>query len=424
MALLYLFIKVALLAVFMTCLTPLRDSSKKTYAVIIIGNVIIWLLNFLIYEIKGLVFLDHVFLLTASVPAFICFSAVAKYKGAKVLFSLLTVSVFGMLNAFLSFLPTLIIKHYLVDALVNSLCFVLTIVFIIKVFRKPYFRIIEALENGWGPFCFVTFIMLAIIFLLQYYPVPIRSKLENIPLLLLAYVLMFAFYAIVYLNFENITHYYQLKQDKRLMILQTEMQKKEYAAILDKLNAAQIYRHDMKHHINALSALLHENNLGEAEKYLGKLSDRLNDTVIEQYCENYVVNAILSSYISKAREEGIEVTCKADVSADMKMEELELGAIFANAMDNAITACGKIEDQAHRKISVDCREHCGQIYIQISNAFAGEVKFDGEYPVSNREGHGFGTRSIAAIAQKYGGVFSFAAEEGRFVTTVILNVTD
>lgn len=421
MALLYLLIKVALLAIFMTCLTPIRDNSKKTYAVIVIGNILIWLLNFLIYEIKGLVFLDHVFLITASLPAYICFSIVAKYKGAKVLFSLLTVSVFGMLNAFLSFLPTIIVKHYLIDALVNTLCFILTIVFIMKVFRKPYFRILDELDNGWGPFCFVTFLMLAMIFLLQYYPVPVRDKPENIPLLLLAYLLMSAFYAIIYLNFENITHYAQLKQDKKLMILQTEMQKKEYDAILDKLTHAQIYRHDMKHYINALSALLRDNNISEAEKYLGKLSDKLNDTVIEKYCENYVVNAILSFYISKARGEGIEVTCKADVPAGLKIEDLELGAVFSNAMDNAIAACGQIEDRAARKISVDCREHMGQMYIQIRNTFAGEVRFDGEYPVSKREGHGFGTRSIAAIAGKYGGIFSFTAKEGFFETTVILN---
>jgi sensor histidine kinase YesM len=421
MALLYLFIKVALLAVFMTCLTPLRDNSKRTYAVIVLGNVFIWLFNFLIYELKGLVFLDHVYLLTASLPAYFCFSAVAKYKGAKVLFSLLTVSVFGMLNAFLSFLPTLLIKHYLVDALVNSLCFILTIVFIIKVFRRPYFRILEALERGWGPFCFISFLMLAMIFLLQYYPVPIRDKAENIPLLLLAYILMSAFYAIIYLNFENITHYYQLKQDKKLMLLQTEMQKKQYDSILDKLSDAQIYRHDMKHHINALSTLLHDNKASEAEKYLGRLSERLNDTVIEQYCENYVVNAILSFYIGKAREEGIEVICKAYVPAGSNIEDMELGAVFSNAMDNAIAACMKMEDRTARRISVECREQCGQMYIQIRNTFAGEVKFDGEYPVSQREGHGFGTRSIAAIANKYSGIFSFAVEEGFFVTTVILN---
>ena len=420
MALLYLFIKVALLAVFMTCLTPLKDQTKKTYAVIVVGNVFIWLLNFLIYEIKGLVFLDHVFLISASLPAFICFSVVAKFKGAKVLFSLLTVSIFGMLSAFLSFLPTLLIKNYVVDAFFNTLCYILIIVFIIKVFRKPYFKIMEALENGWWPFCFISFLLLAIIFLLQYYPKPIANGPENIPLLCLVYILVFAFYAIVYLNFENITHYYQLKQDKRLMMLQTEMQKKEYAAILDKLNAAQIYRHDMKHHIHVLNAMLHENNPLEAEKYLGRLSDRLSDTVIEKHCENYVVNAILSTYISKAREEGIEVNCRADIPAELAMEDMELGTVFSNTMDNAINACGKMEGSADRRISIDCREHFGQLHIQISNTYAGEIEFDGEYPVSIREGHGFGTRSIAAIAKKYGGVFSFAAKNGLFVTTVLL----
>jgi uncharacterized membrane protein len=71
MALLYLLIKVALLAIFMTCLTPLRDNSRKTYAVIVIGNVFIWLLNFLIYNVKGLLFLDHFFLITGSLPAYV-----------------------------------------------------------------------------------------------------------------------------------------------------------------------------------------------------------------------------------------------------------------------------------------------------------------------------------------------------------------
>ena len=60
------------------------------------------------------------------------------------------------------------------------------------------------------------------------------------------------------------------------------------------------------------------------------------------------------------------------------------------------------------------------MYIRISNPVAGEVRFEGEYPASGSEGHGIGTRSIAEIAQKYGGVFSFAVQEGIFKTTVTL----
>jgi Signal transduction histidine kinase regulating citrate/malate metabolism len=419
--LLYLFIKVVLLAIFMTSLTPLKNNDKKSYSIIVVGNIIIWLSNFLIYVLVDVSFLERVIFLSTVLPAFIFFSVIAKYPGFKVLFTLLTVSLFGMMCGFVSVLATLMFNNDGIGALFNVLCYILIIVFIMKVFRKPYYRMLETLETGWGLFCSVPFILMVIIFLLQYHPVSIENRPENISLLFLVYILVFAFYTIVYLNFENISQYYQLKQDKRLMLLQTEMQKKEYAAILDKINAIQIYRHDIRHHINAINALVDENNLVEAKKYLGKLDDRLTSTVIEKYCENYVVNVILSSYINRAREENIEVTCEAEVPANLKIEELEVGTIFSNAIENAITACGQIADHDNRKISIVCREHFGQLNIQICNTFTGKVVFDGEYPVTDQENHGIGTRSIAAIAEKYSGIFSFSVEDGLFVTTVILN---
>lgn len=226
MKLLYLFIKVALLAVFMSSLTPLKRSDKKSYAIIVAGNIFIWLLNFLVYASKGDAFMERVFFLSAFLPAFIFFFIVAKYKGFKLLFSLLTVSIFGTMCGYISFLSMLIFNNDAISAIFNSLCYILIIVFIIKVFRKPYFRMLETLETGWGLFCSVPFLLMVIIFLLQYYPMPIESRPKNGPLLFLVYILIFAFYTIVYLNFENITQYYLLKQDKKLALLQTEMQKK------------------------------------------------------------------------------------------------------------------------------------------------------------------------------------------------------
>jgi sensor histidine kinase regulating citrate/malate metabolism len=48
------------------------------------------------------------------------------------------------------------------------------------------------------------------------------------------------------------------------------------------------------------------------------------------------------------------------------------------------------------------------------------VEFADDLPVSTKENHGLGTKSIAAIAQKYGGVYSFTAEDGVFTTSIIL----
>ena len=49
--------------------------------------------------------------------------------------------------------------------------------------------------------------------------------------------------------------------------------------------------------------------------------------------------------------------------------------------------------------------------------YAGEVQFDGEFPVASGLEHGVGTRSIAAIAEKYGGTVSdVVVETGNTLT--------
>jgi len=61
-----------------------------------------------------------------------------------------------------------------------------------------------------------------------------------------------------------------------------------------------------------------------------------------------------------------------------------------------------------------------KLFIQITNSCEGNVEFADDMPVSTMENHGLGTKSIAAIAQKYGGVYSFTAEYGVFTTSIIL----
>jgi len=41
-------------------------------------------------------------------------------------------------------------------------------------------------------------------------------------------------------------------------------------------------------------------------------------------------------------------------------------------------------------------------------------------PISILENHGYGTKSIAAIADKYNGLYAFTAENGIFKTRIIL----
>ena len=418
-----IFLEILLKTVFMAaltaCLTQMKYAMKKSVLIITGFHLFICIINYALYVYVSKELLVYYMYFTLGIPGFFCFNFVAKYKRFRVLFSVLTVAIFSMLSSFLGYVAYTG-SHVLQYALKYG-SFILIFIFVAIVFRKPYFKMQQTLEKGWGPLCLIPFILVIIIALLQYVPARIPEKPENIPVLIAVYVLTIVFYTIFYFNFENISQLFQLRKDRQVLSLQTDMYKNQYEAMIDSINSMKILRHDVKHHLNAIEAFVNDGRIAEAQKYMRTLNKDLNTIMVEKFCENYVVNVFLSSYIHKARNEEITVDCEAEVPENIQVNPIELGLVFANSLDNAINACKQIQNVSERNITVACKQHYGQIFLRVTNPFIGEVKFDGEFPVPESADHGTGTRSIAAIAKKYGGVFSFTANDGIFKTTVTLN---
>ena len=106
------------------------------------------------------------------------------------------------------------------------------------------------------------------------------------------------------------------------------------------------------------------------------------------------------------------------------MAPADLYALFGNALDNAIEAVSELGDPARRSISLVVRRAMGGVSIHVENYYAGERRFsaDGmpETTKADRSSHGFGTRSMRQIAERYDGSFSAEAAGGVFRLDVIL----
>ena len=419
MIFLEILIKTIFMAALTACLTQMKYSMKKSVFIIAGFHFFICIFNYAFYVYVSKELMLYFMYFTLGIPGFFCFNMVAKYKRFRVLFSVLTVAIFSMFSSFLGYVAYTG-SHVLQYALKYG-SFILIFIFVAIVFRKPYFKMQQTLEKGWGPLCLIPFILVIIIALLQYVPARIPENPENIPVLLAVYVLTIVFYTIFYFNFENVSQLFQFRKDRQILSLQTEMYKNQYEAMIDSINSMRILRHDMKHYLNAIEAFVNDGRIAKAQKYMRTLNKDLNTIMVEKFCENYVVNVFLLSYIQKARNEQITVDCEAEVPESIQVDPIELGLVFANSLDNAINACKRIQNVSDRNIIVACKQHCGQIFLRVTNPFIGEVNFDGEFPVPESADHGTGTRSIAAITKKYGGVFSFIANDGIFKTTVTLN---
>lgn len=95
--------------------------------------------------------------------------------------------------------------------------------------------------------------------------------------------------------------------------------------------------------------------------------------------------------------------------------------VLANALENAIHACGKLSGEQEKSIAVRIL-HVPHLVLEVVNTYDGEVQFDNEgLPAAKESGHGIGTRSIAAFAEKYGAVIDYQADETMFRFRLLVN---
>ena len=190
------------MAALTACLTQMKYPMKKSLLIITGFHLFICIINYALYVYVSKELLVYYMYFTLGIPGFFCFNMVAKYKRFRVLFSVLTVAIFSMLSSFLGYVAYT--GSNVLQYTLKYGSFILIFIFVAIVFRKPYFKMQQTLEKGWGPLCLIPSILVIIIALLQYVPARIPEKPENIPVLIAVYVLTIVFYTIFYFNFENV----------------------------------------------------------------------------------------------------------------------------------------------------------------------------------------------------------------------------
>ena len=116
----------------------------------------------------------------------------------------------------------------------------------------------------------------------------------------------------------------------------------------------------------------------------------------------------------------MDVGANLDIPAEPGVASLELAMVTANLLENAIHACERQPDNEHRFINMTA-VFTGRILMQVENSYTGKVVFDENcYPISEKEGHGIGTKSILAFVEKQNGVIEYTADNGRFRVRVQL----
>ncbi|MDR7855198.1 ATP-binding protein [Tissierella sp.] len=206
-----------------------------------------------------------------------------------------------------------------------------------------------------------------------------------------------------------------LQRERDMLDIQFKQAQTEFASLRQMQQNAASYRHDMRHHFALLQVLAGEDRIDTIKEYLKTAQADMDAITPIRFCENETVNLILSSFASKAKQAKAMFTIDAKLPDKLNFSDTELCSILSNALENAIQATEKIPDSNKRLIKLRLYSKNTKLCIDIRNTYQSEAIFHNGLPISKKQGHGFGTKSMVHIVEKYGGVFQFSVKDGWFI---------
>lgn len=189
------------------------------------------------------------------------------------------------------------------------------------------------------------------------------------------------------------------------------LQRKYTAQANARYERTRSFRHDVKNHLAVLGGLIQMGDLVKAQDYLSSLGLISNELSFSIHTGVPVIDILLCGKLGSAQSEGINTEVSLSLSQVCnRIDPVDLCVIFANALDNAITACREVAEKPYINIS---GEPQGDFYLfSFTNSCA-----------PGPEPHfGTGLYNIRAVTNKYGGALSVQKRCDHFQLNILLNI--
>ena len=199
-------------------------------------------------------------------------------------------------------------------------------------------------------------------------------------------------------------------------------EQRQYTISKKTIESVNIKCHDLKHQIQAIRDSL---GTGTENEAIDEMEEAVNfyDNVAKT--GNAALDSILTEKGLMCKTKNIEFRYMVSSKNISSIHGHDLYPLMGNAIDNAIEAVDKIEEEPKRSIFLNIFENSGFISIHIENYCLEKPNFIDGIPTTTKKDitrHGFGTKSMSLITDKYKGQCIFSYDEGIFNTDILIPV--
>ena len=342
-----------------------------------------------------------------------------KAKIKQIIFiSFAVVGMFSLINSITSFLFLLFNVDIFISQILNIIInIVLVLLLIFLSYKSDAFYIHSKSVK-------IVFIMsLWILFILISLLTVILSQYPDTPIITLAcfliiLVLIISLVVIYLLIMNNIKSTYYKKLNTTIqnnMIKQVN----HYERLAEANESLRKFRHDFNHLKIGLFAYLQNNNITGAMQYIEDCNQIIKTDNLF-HTGHYIVDALFSDKAITARENNINISFSGLIPQNI-LTPVDLCMIFGNALDNAIEACLKIDNDKAKSISVSVKQNNDYIFVTFTNPTFENVEIKDNTIITTKENHdihGIGLYSIKQVLKKYNGHMNLHCENNLFTSEI------
>lgn len=210
-------------------------------------------------------------------------------------------------------------------------------------------------------------------------------------------------------------HRIRMETDMAAMERQIAVQAQSYATLTKSIEAARAARHDLRHHLAAMSAYLEQGDMDGLLVYLAEYRGQLPAENDLQVCGNYAVDVVVRYYLQQAKEAGAELDVKLELPADIGILDTDLIIVFGNLFENAAqSVAGQIDKR--RFVSARCGIEHGKLILTVDNSIGTESLRRKKSKTTS----GIGQTSVQSVAEKYHGTARFEQVGDVYRASVLL----
>lgn len=388
----------------------------------LLSFMVVLAVSLLIHYAWGIEIYTMLFPLVVQLPFLAIFSGFTKYRGFKLIFIFLTVLVWSSPLMLLSSTVAALFHFKLFSGTIAKLILFIPLLFLLGHYFKPNFKfMLDECDTGWVLFSAIPLLAVIATYINGQYRFSYDPNAWNETAVWRYFISSMAFlsYILILNNFKQTREKLEAKAALELLQIQLDGTLRHIGSLKNFQQQADVYLHDLRHHFRLIAGYALKKDFEAITDYIGKMEKSIDVAAPLAFCKNDALNLILSAFQAKAETEKISLNINMNLSDPPPVHDIDLCAIFSNGLENAIKATGNITDRP-REIYLTCHTKNHQLFLEIRNPYEGIINFENSFPKAPDEVGGIGTKSIALIVEKHGGLYRFETREGMFILNVIL----